>query len=243
MSTEPEPSPRQLFRSLSRVMVEPRATIRGILDSLPDHFAVPLVIVATISQYLVEDDFPRLVEKLRVVSVDVAGLIVLVSLAFVTIFTVAFFYGFSFLASWIGRLIGGTGTAEQIRSALAWGSVPWVWALLYRVPARVIWGEPLIAVVHSSGDGTKLLEATAQPLFFTSPIPHVDLFVPVLVFALLEATAAIWYLILISKCVGEAHGFSAWRAFGSLALSVFIPLMAVLTVIFSVIFIVSQLGG
>jgi hypothetical protein len=33
----------------------------------------------------------------------------------------------------------------------------------------------------------------------------------------------VWYVIVINKCLGEAQGFSAWRAFGSFLLAVITP--------------------
>ncbi len=226
------------LRLLARVMVRPREVIRDILDSLPDDYAIPLVIGATLSQFLVEDDFDQLTAALRHVSINVGGLIVLGTTVLIALFTIVVFYAFSYFASWVGRLIGGRGNAEQIRSALAWGSAPMVWAALYRIPVRMIWGAPVIDLVRSRDDGSGLLEAVSA-----ASVPSGAILAPLLAFALLEATAAIWYLVLMSRCVGEAHAFSAWRGFASLALSIVVPIITLVTVIAACVAVITLVGG
>lgn len=206
-------------------MVRPRATVRDILSSPPDRLAIPLVIVATISQFIVENDFQRLIDALRAVPIPMGALLLLASIILGSLVSIALLYGFSYPVSWFGKAIGGDGNPEQIRTALAWGSVPFVWALLFRIPARAIWGEPLVAIVFARDSGAAGLISTSGS--------ELGLFFPILTFVLLEAATGVWYLLLISMCVGEAHGFSAWRGLGSLLLPVFIPLLAIVFIIFT----------
>jgi hypothetical protein len=234
MDNDSTHEPRQRLKWLGTVMIRPRATMRRVLDSLPDDLAIPLIVLATFSQFIVDEDYTHLAAALDAVSAPVGGLIIVGVVALAGGLTIALFYVFSLLVAQIGRLLGGSGTAQRVRSGLAWGTVPFAWALLFRAPARALGGEPLITAVYSRGNGASLLDSLN---------PDAGFFFPILTLVLLEAAAAIWYLVLSSKCVGEAHRFSAWRGLASLVLGIFIPLIALLITVITAGVVLSSLAS
>jgi len=234
MENDTAQEPRQQLKWLGTVMIRPRATMRRVLDSLPDHLAIPLIVLATVSQFIVDEDYTRLTSALDTAPAAVGAFIVVSVVALGGGLTVALFYAFSFLVAGIGRLLGGSGTPQQVRSGLAWGTVPFAWAMLFRAPARALGGETLIATVYSRGNGASFLQSLN---------PDTGFFFPILLLALLEAAAAVWYLVLSSKCVGEAHRFSAWRGLASLIAGIFIPLVALIVTIVTATIVLSSLTG
>lgn len=114
------------------------------------------------------------------------------------------------IAYWIGRSFDGTATWEDARTAVAWAGVPFIMKLILWVPQLALFGEEIFQSSMSS------LE--------TNPW----LFLLFMVIWLVDLTIAVWYVVVLSKSVGEAHGFSAWRGFSSLlvgTLLLFLPLL------------------
>lgn len=99
------------------------------------------------------------------------------------------------------RLAWRTGESEQVRAAIAWSSVPLIWALLLWIPELVLFGQDL----------------------FTSSTPRLDanplLAVALIGFGLVELTIGIWAIVVFLKCLGQVQGFSAWRALGNALLA------------------------
>jgi MFS family permease len=113
-----------------------------------------------------------------------------------------------FLVHWTGGWLGGKATGTQIRSALAWGQVPGIWGLLLWIPFLALAGEEM----------------------FTTETPRLDeagLLVSSLMFSLgvLGLVIGLWSLVVLSKCVGQVQGFSAWRGLGNLFLPVAVLLI------------------
>jgi hypothetical protein len=98
------------------------------------------------------------------------------------------------LLKWTGAALGGIGTYAEVRAAIAWSRVPLIVAMAIGIASILISDDgPPSALgdeVATSGSGVALL----QVLF------------------------AIWGFIVMLKCLGEVHRFSAWRALGSILL-------------------------
>jgi len=89
----------------------------------------------------------------------------------------------------------------EVMAALAWGSVPTVCSLVLWLPRAALLGEETFHPLPASVEGnppTALLFAVLQGI---------------------QVIMAVWGFAISLKCIGEAHGFSAWRALGALALS------------------------
>jgi len=97
------------------------------------------------------------------------------------------------LLKWSGSALGGIGTYAEVRAALAWSRVPVIVAMAIGIASILLSDDGPSALgdeASSSGNGVALL----QVLF------------------------ALWGFIVMLKCLGEVHRFSAWRALGSILL-------------------------
>jgi hypothetical protein len=102
-----------------------------------------------------------------------------------------------FMSSVIGRMLGGEGTVEDLRPAMAWGVLPATMVAVLAVPPMVALTD--ILEPHLAGD---------------APLPG-HLLLPslaVLLAATMMVIGWVWSLVTMTKCVAEAHRFSAWRA-------------------------------
>jgi hypothetical protein len=96
--------------------------------------------------------------------------------------------------------LGGKATSEQVRAAIAWGSLPTIVSLVVWVPQLILFDQELFT------QATPRLEA------------HPLLAAILLGFGLIQVALGIWSLVLVVKCLAEAHQFSAWRALAALFL-------------------------
>jgi hypothetical protein len=98
------------------------------------------------------------------------------------------------MLKWAGAALGGVGSYPEVRAALAWSRVPVIVAVSIGVLAILLGtdGPMLGGEVSSSG---------ASLLF-------------------LHGALVMWGFIVMLKCIGEVHRFSAWRALGSILLIV-----------------------
>ncbi|MDP4008872.1 MAG: Yip1 family protein [bacterium] len=129
----------------------------------------------------------------------------------------------SSVLKWTGILLGGKASLKQIRLAVAWASIPFIWVLLLLLPKLLLFGDELFA-------STMILveSSTTLSLLLTG-------------FTIIEIVVAIWGIIVFWKCLGEVQGFSAWKALGNSALafaliSFFVFILAVLIFIGNMLF-------
>jgi hypothetical protein len=120
---------------------------------------------------------------------------------------------------WTGSWLGGRATAQQVRAAIAWSSVPSVATLAIWIPELVLFGSDM----------------------FTSRTPRIEanpsLGMLLLALSGVEIVLAIWQFVLFLKCVGEVHGFSAWRALGASLLPIVVLLPLLILIVVVVIFV------
>ncbi|OYD06066.1 hypothetical protein CHM34_18300 [Paludifilum halophilum] len=105
------------------------------------------------------------------------------------------------LTYWTGSWLGGTGTWKEIRTASAWAGIPFIATLIVWIPQLLLFGREM----------------------FTTAMPSLDQsFLLVLLFLFLngiDLVLTVWYYVVFSKSLGEAHGFSSWKGFFSIVIS------------------------
>lgn len=203
------------FRRLAKILIRPRAVMREILDQPRDRMVLPLVLLAILSGYAGDIDrleMDRVAQGLGQSWPMVIGIFILV-----TAILVALFYGFAWLAALIGRtLFEGTGTAREVRSALAWGGAPVIWALLYRIP------------MMTRAEGGKI-ELDQGLRIDPGHLGDGCLFA--LLFGFLELVMLVWTFIVASQTLGEAHRFSGWRGLGTLVALLVTPVIVIIAAV------------
>ena len=117
----------------------------------------------------------------------------------------------SYLIRWSGSWIGGKATRQHLKTAIAWASVPDVFALALWILALLLLGSDM----------------------FTEEKPRLDahpmLWIPFIAIALLEVVLGVWTLVLLCHTIAEVQGFrSAWRGLGNVVLAgavIVVPLL------------------
>lgn len=187
------------------IWFEPRRTIQAIIDRNPEHLVLLLACLSGISQALDKASSRNLGDKMGMPAM-LAGCLV------GGVFSgVVGLYLFGFLARLSGRWLGGTGTSEHLRTALAWASVPTMVALVLWIPEYWIFGHDLFSATTPSID--------AHPYLL-------------LVFAMFQIGLGIWGLVILFKGIGQVHGFSAWRGLSTMVIALLLVVVPVLLLLF-----------
>jgi hypothetical protein len=211
---------RTFFRHLAAIVVWPRKTMREILDGPRDRATIPLVLLAMCSG-AISNVNERVAGSLSSLTPKVWLIVIGVLIANAIVFTLLF-YAFAWLAFIAGRFLEGTGQRAEVRTALAWGLAPLVWALLVRIPAA-IWGPAHgMGKMHFGDKGVRIDPAQLSGGCFIA-----------LGFAAFELALLAWYLVVASRALAEAHRFSAWRGFGTLVMVAATPIIVVIAAVLS----------
>jgi hypothetical protein len=193
------------------IWLRPRATIRGILDSNPGYLVIPLAMAGGVIQTL-----DRAAQRDAGDQMPLAGILILALVLGPISGLIGVYLGGAMLG-WAGRKLGGHGASQDVRAALAWSEVP----VLATIP---LWILQLAVVGHE---------------MFTSNTPVLDsnpgIGMVLLVTGLIELVLAFWFFVTMLKCLGEAHGFSAWKALGSL---LFLTLLIAIPVVILVMILI-----
>jgi hypothetical protein len=109
------------------------------------------------------------------------------------------------LFSWTGKWIGGVGTYQQIRAAVAWSNMPSIVNIAIWMINIAVFGVRIFRsdFVESTFAGNEL-----SIIFMT---------------AVVQLVVAVWAFIITLKALGEVQGFSAWKAL----LNIVIPIVVI----------------
>lgn len=178
--------------------VKPRNTIRWILENKPNEMVIILAMLGGFSQAMDRASSKSLGDGLPF------PLLILAAAVIGAISGIISLYLAGAIFKWTGSWIGGKGSFNDVRTAYAWSNVPIIWALILWIPEIALFGQEL----------------------FTSVTPQIDanptLKIALVVFALIESIIGIWAFVIFLKSLGEAHGFSAWKALGTVVLSILV---------------------
>lgn len=209
---------RTALTNLAKMMVRPRATVRRILDAGRDRWIIPLVVLTAISGFVADFDGDAIDAMSRQRVVPFPLLLVLMLLV-ASLAALLIFYILSWAAYGIGKVMEGTGTPREVRSAIAWGQAPLIWALLYRLPAVIFWPRARSARFEID-EAVRFDPASVGSSCLTTSI-----------FIVIEVMVFIWTAAVMSNAVGEAHRFSSWRGLGTLCLVAISPIILVVAAV------------
>ncbi|HLZ06558.1 MAG TPA: signal peptidase I [Bradyrhizobium sp.] len=123
--------------------LSPRQTIERIVAGRPTYLVLPLAIVGTIASFYAELVLMGLADSL------ISWRLWLFFVAASAIFGIVSLYVFALILKWIGRLLRGGASAQQMRAVVAWSLVP---VILGAAIALVV-----TAAFKESGVGSRLL--------------------------------------------------------------------------------------
>lgn len=202
------------------IWFQPRRAMRYVLDRLEDRelYTLGIAMLAGIGQGLssVSQNAEVLAPLgLQIVDILLIGVIAGPVLNIINVYLVGLLYWY------VGMMVGGEGTYGEVRAAIAWASLPQILTLLVWVPVMLIFGSGIFTGQYTGAD-TMSTAALAM----------------VACLGLVVIGMSIWSFILLLKCLGEAHRFSAWRAWGVTILSsiaiavILIPVVCILVFVF-----------
>ncbi|REJ69401.1 MAG: YIP1 family protein [Planctomycetota bacterium] len=208
--SQPDARPLSLFSLWLTIGPEPRETMRRILDVNPTYQVVPLAMMYGITRALIVAARRNLADTMT--PLELFGWIVVAG----PLVAVVGIYGFSHVIRFYARWFGGQATPRQVRAAMVWGSSPTIWTLPIWLLQITLFGEMIFAAerppeVLGGGWGA-----------FYSGCEYG------------KAMLNIGAIYVALKCLGEAFGFSAWRALFAVLLALvtllllMIPILAVL---------------
>jgi len=190
------------------VWTAPRRTIRNILESAkPERNALLLSLIAGIyfslnraSMNSAGDQMPMNQMILLVLVSGIIGGLLLLYLG-------------SAILRLTGSWLGGKGNTSDLRVALARGIfMPTVLLSLFWIPSLLLIGKENFTYETPSMDSNSLI------------------LVLYLICVFLEGVFGIWAMVVGLKAIGEAHGFSAWKAL----VCCILPFLILLVLIFAI---------
>ncbi len=185
------------------IWTRPRETVRRIISENPDQHVYLLACLAGVGETLDRASMRNAGDHLPL------GVILAIACIFGPLGGLIMLWISSHLIRWTGLWIGGTAVREHVRTALAWSSVPTVFALVFWIPELLLFGRELFT------SETPRLEA------------HPALWFPFLALMMAELVFSIWSIVLLCHTVAEVQGFrSAWRGLGNVCLAVAIVIAA-----------------
>jgi hypothetical protein len=174
---------------LFTIWTRPRNTMRQVIEKKQIRTAILLSAIGGLSQLLLFlENFGD--------NVNISSSILLLSLPLGALGGIIYVYVFGALLKWSGKLIGGTGNYFEVRSALAWANVPIIASFLIEILNFIVFGH------EKTPNGTPLIQSGSVYFIIFEVL-----------FILLTVVIGVWGFIVTLKCIGEAHQFSAAKAF------------------------------
>ena len=189
--------------------LHPRRTIRRIVETNPDRLVLFLAAVGGIVEALINASSDSKGENMSLQAILLTALI-----GGPLMGVIGLWLGGALLR-WTGGWIGGQADSRRIRATLAWANVPLVWSLLLWIPALLLFGAELFATATPILDASTMLSGLYMVFSFGIGI------------------VSIWAFVVFLHALGEAQGFSAWKALGNSILAglvVLVPLLAIVGV-------------
>ncbi|MEN8236667.1 MAG: Yip1 family protein [Pseudomonadota bacterium] len=191
--------------------IKPRATIQQVIETDPTRWILLLVALDGIFQVL-----DRAVDKNFGDHMHWTSILLIAAITGPILGLIGLYLS-GWLIGWTGRWIGGQGTHENIRAAIAWAKIPTIWVLALWGPMMLVFGQGL----------------------FVSPqyraAENMDLAYNIWGFAIIIFFAEITSFILLCQALGQVQGFSGWKAFGNILLAgliLIIPFIMIFVFIF-----------
>jgi hypothetical protein len=206
---------------LFTILYRPRQTMRRILDSGGDRWAVPIVLLAFLCASVNDPDIRHTADALPNTKLFPVLAIVALALLCVAVAWVLALFVMSWIAAPVGRMLGGTGTVADVRAALAWGMVPIIWSVSYRIPFAVLRTrydvvgpqqnvkEILLNFMEHGGCALIVVLLALQTIFF------------------------LWSLFVASCTLAEAQRFSTEKGFVNLAITIALPLLVIFAAVYT----------
>ncbi len=122
-----------------------------------------------------------------------------------------------FLVRWTGKFLGGQGTSEHLRAAFSWTSVPLIASFPLLLAEAVFLGDEMFK--------------SSTPIFDKLTDDNLVLLFTLLAVYVTGFVLSIWSVCLMIITISEVQGFSKWRAFANLIISVLVVIVPIILII------------
>ena len=194
------------LRDFVTILYRPRETMRRILDSGADRWAVQIIVLAFFCSQVNDPDLRNVNGVFPWMTPLGPAAITLLGMIFMAAIFVLLLFAVSWPVTFVGRLLGGTGPNADVRAAIAWGWVPMIWSVFVRIPmaiyqarlhipAHVQGREAILNLLAQGGCALGVIIITLQTVLFGA------------------------WLYVTSFTVAEAQRFSSAKGFANVAIA------------------------
>lgn len=213
----PRPGASDGFQPFISIWLEPRETIRTIVDTNPHLHVVGLICLSSFFNGLNQ-------ASNRSVGDRIPTLAVLLVVAALSPLAIPIAYLAAGVARWTAARLGGVASQKEVRAAVAWSSVPMIELSL------VVWPLQLLLFGHEN---------------FRSNTPRIDALSPTISVAILSVGVfvLVWSSVVGIKCFSEVNRFSTWKAVRALLMAVGVALAAIIALALMVAVVIMLFQG
>ena len=187
----------------TQIWVKPRETIRAIIETNPGYKYPLLCFIYGFPMAMQLAQNASLGSRFPVAGIFIVGLFLAIVLGAIMINISAALF------TWTGKWIGGVGTYQQVRAAVAWSNVP-------NVVNIGIW------LIYIAAFGKKIFIGDFLETQFAGGQLTLIVFM-----GIIQLVVGIWAFIIMLKTLGEVQGFSAWKALLNILIPMFIIFIGV----------------
>lgn len=208
------------LKFLVTILYQPRETMRRILASA-NRWTWEITALACVCASVNDINADQAAKELPGLRLGPGLALVALGLIVSAITWVIVLYIVSWIATPVGRfLLGGTGSAGDVRAALAWGLVPVIWSVAYRLPLTILTRN--MHVGPQANPHQVLLRF----------ISHGGCSI-IAIFLFFQALFAIWSIVVGSFTIAEAQHFSAEKGFVNVIVAIVLPFMVIGAAVFT----------
>lgn len=201
------------------IWTKPNETLRDMIDNKSIGYGILIIILSSLGSSVFVFEGSGILDNFSL------PVILLISIFLMSIFTVIA-YIFNALIYWlIGKMLGGKGRYGRVCLATASGSLPMIGIVPFSILAVILYGKGLYVEL-------------ADPMAQTNMSLGFYMLYVVVMMGL-----SIYGIVILSKALGYAHGFSALRGFGAVMIYAAVMFVISLAVIMFVIMVVFALFG
>ncbi|MFK7803141.1 MAG: Yip1 family protein [Anaerolineae bacterium] len=183
------------LNTFKKIWIQPKETMRYIIDTDPEIHVVPLAFISGICRALLSNASAPLGALL--IDAIMGGISGLIALAIG-----------GYLLTWVGNLLGGTAERQHVRAAIGWSSLPDIALFVLLIVPTVVLGSSNFDALSSLMDSQPLL-ASSIPILFTS----------------ISYFFLAWRIYILANCLGEANQFSVWKGLATAVIGILILLI------------------
>lgn len=171
---------------LFKIWIAPKATLKYILDYCPDKYVLILIVLGGIAKSIDRASNKGMGDHMS------TSTILIITTIGGGLFGWISYYLYAWLLEVTGKWLKGNATFAQIKTILAWASVPIAASLILLIPELYVFGDN----------------------FFKSEVYSYEWnsTVALLIFGIIELTCGVWSLIILIKGIGLVQNFSVGKS-------------------------------